>query len=654
MPSKPVDTGWNFNPVLELLDSYGSPEQLPAPRKLERLSPDANLQGNASAGGVSLGSFDRLWEQLGIPDEAPPPPPPALSPTGSGFDTPGSSDDAISAVPETKDENNEKQDGHAADPSAMRNQQLADPIDDDPYAGLNKKQRHRARKLAIKERKAKELQEKEMREEELKKELTKVVDTSASPSKGHVTQASPRQSRAQSRSNVGAKIRSSTPTLVEPATPMRKLPETPKNNVGSYTTITKSHAAAPAASQPMNFAAQPFSAGRVEHNTFVPGVAGDQATTPGYLPATTDAFPTLNGYYSTSAGAFPTTTGTFPVVNRAGFAQPAQFPDFSYATIPSPNPLLIVPRQVTPVVVRRQVQAAQTPQPTVVHHQTQMTQSPTKSVGPVCVRPQVERNYHFFNRLMADFPDDRKHLVSPMQLCNEKTVADGIHIFVDASNIMIGFNDVLRENGLQGYNLSFDSLVLLMERRRPVAKRIFAGSQREAAPQAHVRKLVETSKAVGYENIVNEQVYIRREETEKKRFFKDVKRLGWVKAAQRRSGSGSDSETGIAPVTPSPPKWVEQGVDEILHLKMCQSIIDTETPTTIVLATGDGAEAEHSDGFLAQVERALKNGWRVELVSWRQQTSGGYRNRKFRAKWGDAFKIIELDSYLESLLDTHD
>jgi hypothetical protein len=106
------------------------------------------------------------------------------------------------------------------------------------------------------------------------------------------------------------------------------------------------------------------------------------------------------------------------------------------------------------------------------------------------------------------------------------------------------------------------------------------------------------------------------------------------------------------PATPSAPKWVEQGVDEILHLKMCQSIIDVEEPTTIVLATGDGAEAEHSDGFLAHVERALKKGWKVELLSWRQQLNGGYKNKKFRTKWAGQFSVIELDDYLESLMDT--
>jgi hypothetical protein len=245
-----------------------------------------------------------------------------------------------------------------------------------------------------------------------------------------------------------------------------------------------------------------------------------------------------------------------------------------------------------------------------------------------------------------------------MRLNTEEIAAQGIHCFVDASNIMIGFRHMLRERGQHHpLELSFDSLALLMERRRPVAKRIYASSQREANPLPHVTKLAETSKAVGYENLVNEQVFIRREDSDRKKFFKDVERLGWTKATQLRAGlgSGSDSETGAAAAAaaaPSAPKWVEQGVDEILHLKMCQSVLDTEVPTTMVLATGDGNTAEHSDGFLANVERALKKGWTVELVSWKQQMSAGYRNRKWRAKWGEKFRIVELDDFLESLIDT--
>lgn len=263
---------------------------------------------------------------------------------------------------------------------------------------------------------------------------------------------------------------------------------------------------------------------------------------------------------------------------------------------------------------------------------------------------------------MTTFPEDQKWLVAPMQLLNERSRNHGLHVFVDASNIMIGLKDMLRYHGLQhnAYDISFDSLALVMERRRPVAKRFFAGSHREANPLRHIEKMVETSKAVGYDSVMQEQVLIVREDSEKKKFFNDVKKMGWHKAQQMRSGngsgsgSGSDSETSAPGVakTRAAPKWVEQGVDEILHLKMCQSILDAEEASTMVLATGDGAVAEMSDGFLAHVERALKRGWKVELISWGQQINSGYRKRQFRAKWAEQFTIIELDEFLEDLIDT--
>ena len=95
---------------------------------------------------------------------------------------------------------------------------------------------------------------------------------------------------------------------------------------------------------------------------------------------------------------------------------------------------------------------------------------------------------------------------------------------------------------------------------------------------------------------------------------------------------------------------VEQGVDEILHLKIAQSLIDTEPPSTIVLASGDAAEAEFSDGFLKMVTRALQKGWRVELAAFRSNLSSAYRKRAWTTRWRSMFTIIELDDYLAALL----
>lgn len=113
----------------------------------------------------------------------------------------------------------------------------------------------------------------------------------------------------------------------------------------------------------------------------------------------------------------------------------------------------------------------------------------------------------------------------------------------------------------------------------------------------------------------------------------------------------SGSETNI---TGRPEKWVEQAVDEILHLKILESLIDADTPSTMILATGDAAEAEYSGGFMKMVERALDKGWRIELVSFAANTSGLYKRKQFRSKWAAMFKWVQLDDFVEDLVDDQD
>lgn len=68
----------------------------------------------------------------------------------------------------------------------------------------------------------------------------------------------------------------------------------------------------------------------------------------------------------------------------------------------------------------------------------------------------------------------------------------------------------------------------------------------------------------------------------------------------------------------------EQGVDELLHLKMLETLLDHE-PATMVLATGDGGDSEFGGGgFYGVIKRALDRGWQVEVVSWEEQLSGVY------------------------------
>lgn len=104
----------------------------------------------------------------------------------------------------------------------------------------------------------------------------------------------------------------------------------------------------------------------------------------------------------------------------------------------------------------------------------------------------------------------------------------------------------------------------------------------------------------------------------------------------------------------------EQGVDEILQLHMMLSIVDTPTPFreageplspgTMILATGDGAEAEFSDGFFNHVLRALKHGWCVEIVGFQRNMNQVWNEHAIPAEWRTRFRKIPLDDFAEELL----
>ncbi|KAF9696775.1 hypothetical protein EKO04_005631 [Ascochyta lentis] len=637
MPSQPTAQGWDFGSVFDLIDSadvhdVGSP-------KLETRTPPVRPSLAAPDGGIRLGSFVKLFEDLGIAEDAPLPPLSPLDPD-SGISNAG---DALLPSPQFE------LDVSLSEPNATT---------DDTQIVLTKKQRKRARQQAEKEQEQnqQELRQqeqkhqakgpfKEAQRKQLQKQLESVFGTrpitaiatptlSLPPKGAEVEQTPSKKSRSRSPSK---QLRSDSPTKPVlsdssikppgPTSPVKQLRAQSRSNVGA-----KIRSATPV---PVTEIPQP--------------IASPQKKAP-ETPAPVKSQRPKERLSSTTQVVAPQT-------------QPTQSHQTHVASSGTPNPFEygsghgLVPRTVRPVTLPRPSQSTVIAQPTtptpVAATPARNFTTPYSAPESITVRPSVERHLHFHTKLLNTFPEDAKYIVAPRQLVNEKTMAEGIHVFVDASNIMIGFKDILRKYGVRQHDMAFDSLALLLERRRPVAKRVFAGSHREANPLPQIKKLVDTSKAVGYESILQEQVFISREDSEKKKFFDDVKRVGWLKANQIRSGSGSDSETGPpAPKTPSAPRWVEQGVDEILHLKMCQSILDTDVPSTMVLATGDGAEAEMSDGFLAHVERALKRGWKVELISWRQQTNGGYRNKKFRTKWAEQFKIIELDDFVEDLIDT--
>lgn len=288
---------------------------------------------------------------------------------------------------------------------------------------------------------------------------------------------------------------------------------------------------------------------------------------------------------------------------------------------------------------------------TVAYLQTppSIIKRPVSAPPPNAFAETASKKAALLGKLTTKFDEELQYL-SGISLVHpsrdeDANLANGIHVFVDASNIMIGFHEALRSSRriyhLRRQPFSFHNLSLILERGRPIAKRVLAGSDNFPA--------IAEAQIIGYECNILDRVHKAKELTPRQRRYLDRSSNGITSGNATTSGSGSETNAAIASQY-APEKWVEQAVDEILHLKILESVVDANVPATMVLATGDAAEAEYSQGFLKMVTRALEKGWMVELVSFRHNISGMYKRKEFRAKWGTNFKIIELDDYVEELL----
>ena len=95
-------------------------------------------------------------------------------------------------------------------------------------------------------------------------------------------------------------------------------------------------------------------------------------------------------------------------------------------------------------------------------------------------------------------------------------------------------------------------------------------------------------------------------------------------------------------------RLIEQAVDEMLHLRIANALLDHDPPQTLVIATGDGRDSEWYTSFPAQAERALKRGWNVEIWSWREQLATIRYDRLCRLYKGRVIVKV-LDPYYKAL-----
>jgi len=94
-------------------------------------------------------------------------------------------------------------------------------------------------------------------------------------------------------------------------------------------------------------------------------------------------------------------------------------------------------------------------------------------------------------------------------------------------------------------------------------------------------------------------------------------------------------------------RLVEQGVDEIAHLKIANVLLDFDPPQTLVLVTGDGHDSDFGTSFTKQAERAIKRGWNVVIWSWEAQLSS--RLSRLAEQHAGQMKICTFDPYYKEL-----
>ncbi|KAJ6017392.1 hypothetical protein N7451_000771 [Penicillium sp. IBT 35674x] len=313
--------------------------------------------------------------------------------------------------------------------------------------------------------------------------------------------------------------------------------------------------------------------------------------------------------------------------------------------LPKKSGVLFVPSQVGSHDVRNSIE--DTPPSSYDDAVEYLGSDKTKSVGsftgPVRLYPkytdELERRVSLMSKLLNTF-DDYAQLVSQLgrpQVSSNDLESRPVHVFVDMSNILVGFHDAVKiarnvptTSRVRRLDISFINLSLIMQRGRTTAKTVLVGSDRLPS--------IDEAEKLGYEANILDRVHKMKHTPSR--------------PSKYRKPPGKGSQFGKPEMAgTSVERWVEQGVDEILHMKILESLVDTDEPATIVLATGDAAEAEYSAGFMRMVERALQRGWNVELVSFSHIMSHAYSRKEFRERWGNQFKIIELDQYAEELFE---
>nr|XP_019042626.1 hypothetical protein I302_09235 [Kwoniella bestiolae CBS 10118]OCF21556.1 hypothetical protein I302_09235 [Kwoniella bestiolae CBS 10118] len=229
------------------------------------------------------------------------------------------------------------------------------------------------------------------------------------------------------------------------------------------------------------------------------------------------------------------------------------------------------------------------------------------------------------------------------------------HIYVDFSNILHGLlqhlytnpSDALPPRHLR--TLSLPALSLLLRRGRytpPGSLHLVASSPLQQNLDALVR--------LGWEISVLKRVELYEDEIEDSTSVKVINKAQSKLPTANVNHVHHELGGGVR-------RYKEQGVDEILHLKILQILNEKGyskpskgNTNTLVLATGDARGGQfNKDGFPGAVREAMKRGWNVELWSFTSGLSRAWREIAKREKWYELgkFTIWALDDWAEQLVE---
>ncbi|KAF4334571.1 cell wall glucanase [Fusarium beomiforme] len=245
--------------------------------------------------------------------------------------------------------------------------------------------------------------------------------------------------------------------------------------------------------------------------------------------------------------------------------------------------------------------------------------------GPLTeIHSHVQTTAAKHEALMAKLVHERT--IDSMICKDSPTLAEnGIHVFIDMSNIIIGFQKALRAK----FGIPESSrFVPLPQMNLPFFHELLARDR--------------------YAEYLNVGCSVRPNRSEPP-FVQELKDLGYrVDLRSRRPEQYGPDDHNIFEAGGF--RYVEDMVDETLQIRISESVMQYfEEPGTLVIATGDARPAKYSDGFLAQAQRALRMGWSVEVVSWKTSLSSAWNALLKEQSFGSRFRIIGLDQFLDEL-----